>query len=91
MYNDCDIEQMEEMQFDKYEDGEIPSDSRGDVDSNEETGTRSEGDTKWMLDLACFWPIFYSEAATSSLMPSWLPPLSSPPMPETDYDADVQI
>lgn len=46
MYNDCDIEQMEEMQFDKYEDGEIPSDSRGDVDSNEETGTRSEGDTK---------------------------------------------
>lgn len=59
MYNDCDIEQMEEMQFDKYEDGEIPSDSRGDVDSNEETGTRSEGDTKWMLDLACFWPVFY--------------------------------
>lgn len=46
IYNDCDYEQMDEMQYEKYEDGEIPSDSRGDFDSNEETGTRSEGDTK---------------------------------------------
>lgn len=47
MYNDDNTQHMEMMHYDKYEDGEIPSDSRADIDdSNEETGTHSEGDTK---------------------------------------------
>ncbi|GAB1602374.1 luc7-like protein 3 [Argonauta hians] len=47
LYNAVSNQRMEMMSYDKYEDGEIPSDSRADIDdSNEETGTLSEGDTK---------------------------------------------